>query len=65
MEFDYYFFLSYFQLDAPLFITWYQCVVTVAICAVLGYLNRHVSAFSKYPSFKIDLKIARDVSLIK
>ncbi|CAF2792777.1 unnamed protein product [Rotaria sp. Silwood2] len=49
------------KLDAPLFITWYQCVVTVGICAILGNLNKHVAAFSTFPSFKIDLKIARDV----
>ncbi|CAF0753592.1 unnamed protein product [Adineta ricciae] len=49
------------KLDAPLFITWYQCVVTVGICAVLGNLNKRVALFSKFPTFKIDLKIARDV----
>jgi hypothetical protein len=45
-----------------LFITWYQCVVTVGICGLLGSLNKSVAALSKFPSFKIDLKIARDVS---
>ncbi|CAF1253912.1 unnamed protein product [Rotaria sordida] len=49
------------KLDAPLFITWYQCVVTVGICALLGSLNKHITIFSKFPTFKIDLKIARDV----
>ncbi|CAF1122487.1 unnamed protein product [Adineta ricciae] len=49
------------KLDAPLFITWYQCVVTVAICGLLGSLNKSVGVLSKFPSFKIDLKIARDV----
>jgi hypothetical protein len=34
----------------------------VGICAVLGNLNKSISAFSKFPTFKIDLKIARDVS---
>jgi hypothetical protein len=37
-------------------------VVTVAICAVLGNLNKSVPALSNFPTFKIDLKIARDVS---
>jgi hypothetical protein len=36
--------------------------VTVGICAVLGSLNKSVDALSKFPSFKIDLKIARDVN---
>jgi hypothetical protein len=36
--------------------------VTVAICAVLGNLNKSVPLLAKFPSFKIDLKIARDVS---
>ncbi|CAF0907851.1 unnamed protein product [Adineta steineri] len=49
------------KLDAPLFITWFQCVVTVGICGILGSLNKSVSSLSKFPSFKIDLKIARDV----
>lgn len=49
------------KLDAPLFITWYQCIVTVGICALLGYSNKSIAAFAKFPSFKIDLKIARDV----
>ncbi|CAF4254266.1 unnamed protein product, partial [Rotaria sp. Silwood2] len=49
------------KLDAPLFITWYQCVVTVGICALLGNLNKRITFLSKFPTFKIDLKIARDV----
>ncbi|CAF3447882.1 unnamed protein product [Rotaria socialis] len=49
------------KLDAPLFITWYQCIVTVGICAIIGNLNKRVAAFSGFPSFNIDLKIARDV----
>ncbi|CAF4026023.1 unnamed protein product, partial [Rotaria magnacalcarata] len=53
--------LSSNELDAPLFITWYQCVVTVGICALLGNLNTYLTIFSKFPTFKIDLKIARDV----
>jgi len=36
--------------------------VTVGICAIIGNLNKSVAAFSKFPSFKIDLKIARDVN---
>ncbi|CAF1577958.1 unnamed protein product [Rotaria sp. Silwood1] len=49
------------KLDAPLFITWYQCVVTVVACALLGSLNKRLAILSKFPTFKIDLKIARDV----
>jgi hypothetical protein len=36
--------------------------VTVGICAIIGSLNKSVAIFAKFPSFKIDLKIARDVS---
>jgi hypothetical protein len=36
--------------------------VTVGICAIIGNLNKSVTAFAKFPSFKIDLKIARDVN---
>lgn len=30
------------KLDAPLFITCYQCVITVAACYVLRYAHAHV-----------------------
>lgn len=47
------------KFDAPFFVTWFQCLVSVGICGILagfasqGYIN--------FPAFKIDLKIARDV----
>jgi len=49
------------KLDAPLFVTWYQCVVTVALCAILSLLSKKFPAYIKFPSFSIDLKIARDI----
>lgn len=28
------------KLDAPLFVTWIQCIVSVAICLVIGMVKR-------------------------
>ncbi|CAF1253148.1 unnamed protein product, partial [Didymodactylos carnosus] len=49
------------KLDAPLFITWYQCVVTVGICGLLGVWSRAMPNLFTFPRFTIDFKIARDV----
>ena len=51
-------------IQAPLFVTWFQCVVTVIICAVLGEIG-HRSApgtfFTQFPRVKYDLAIAAKV----
>ncbi|XP_014670767.1 PREDICTED: GDP-fucose transporter 1-like [Priapulus caudatus] len=49
------------ELDAPLFITWYQCVVSVALCATFGYAAKWFPNVITFPEFKIDLTIARQV----
>ncbi len=47
------------KFDAPLFVTWFQCVVSVGICGILAAIASQ--GYITYPPFKIDLKIAREV----
>jgi GDP-fucose transporter C1 len=55
------------SIAAPLFVTWYQCVVTCAICAVLGSLGEvqresgFKSFFTQFPKVSYDLKAATSV----
>lgn len=50
------------SIPAPLFVTWFQCLVTVAICWVLGELGRNSSPgtfLSQFPQVTFDLATAR------
>lgn len=47
------------KLDAPLFVTWYQCVVTVGICVFLSYLSKVFPNYVTFPQVDFDLKICR------
>ncbi|XP_013393373.1 GDP-fucose transporter 1 [Lingula anatina] len=49
------------KLDAPLFVTWYQCVVTVLCCGLLSLMTAILPSYVSFPPFKIDLKVAREV----
>ncbi|CAH1783742.1 unnamed protein product [Owenia fusiformis] len=49
------------KLDAPLFVTWFQCVVTVALCGILGVLAKLMPGHITFPEFKIDVKVSREV----
>ncbi|RNA39546.1 GDP-fucose transporter 1-like [Brachionus plicatilis] len=49
------------QFDAPLFITWFQCVVTVALCWLLAQFAKYQPGLIKFPAFSIDPKIAREI----
>eukprot|EP01118_Nematostelium_gracile_P006704 TRINITY_DN2161_c0_g2_i1.p1 TRINITY_DN2161_c0_g2~~TRINITY_DN2161_c0_g2_i1.p1 ORF type:complete len:345 (-),score=69.55 TRINITY_DN2161_c0_g2_i1:560-1594(-) len=51
------------KLEAPLFITWYQCVVTVGICWFFGWLSTNVPETfgGLFPAFQIRLDIARSI----
>ncbi|XP_046840257.1 GDP-fucose transporter 1-like isoform X2 [Xenia sp. Carnegie-2017] len=49
------------KLDAPLFVTWYQCVVTVICIYFLSFLGDKYPRIGKFPAFSIDLKISRQV----
>lgn len=56
--------LFYFQLDAPLFVTWFQCVVCLVCLFLLSFLGDKYPWIDKFPAFNIDLKVAREVSNI-
>ncbi|XP_030056691.1 GDP-fucose transporter 1 isoform X2 [Microcaecilia unicolor] len=50
------------NLDAPLFVTFYQCVVTVLLCKGLGLLASFFPASSMdFPSLRFDLKVLRSI----
>lgn len=49
------------SIPAPLFVTWFQCVVTAVICIILGHIgettrkNGKGSYFDEYPLIKFDM----------
>ncbi|XP_020503297.1 GDP-fucose transporter 1 isoform X1 [Labrus bergylta] len=49
------------ELDAPLFITFYQCLVTVGLCWVMQLLAKLCPTVIDFPSVKFDLKTSREV----
>ncbi|XP_038061320.1 GDP-fucose transporter 1-like [Patiria miniata] len=49
------------KLDAPLFVTFFQCSVTVMICVVLGILGTVAPSIVSFPALKFDYKITREV----
>ncbi|XP_044292916.1 GDP-fucose transporter 1 [Varanus komodoensis] len=50
------------RLDAPLFVTFYQCLVTVLICKLLSFLASYCPpGYLDFPSLRMDLKVSRSV----
>uniref|UniRef100_A0A6B2F0L8 Sugar phosphate transporter domain-containing protein n=1 Tax=Bothriechis nigroviridis TaxID=88079 RepID=A0A6B2F0L8_BOTNI len=50
------------RLEAPLFVTFYQCLVTVVICKLLSLLASCCPpGFVDFPSIRMDLKVSRSV----
>lgn len=41
---------DYFNLDAPLFVTWSQCVVSTGICYGLGRLSKWKPGLISFPT---------------
>ncbi|GBO24015.1 GDP-fucose transporter 1, partial [Araneus ventricosus] len=52
---------DHFKINAPLFVTCFQCVVTVALCSVLSFLAAVVPSLISFPSVKISVGILRAV----
>lgn len=50
------------SLDAPLFVTWFQCVVTVIICYFLSYGAKVFPRLGKFPELVLDRQIMIKVS---
>ena len=46
-----------------MFVTWFQCIVAVVACAVLGSLRDSHPAMQMFPRFKYDLNVAKQVCL--
>jgi len=49
------------KLDAPLFVTWFQCVVSTVLCAILSVAAKLFPQKITFPEFRIDPKISREV----
>lgn len=49
------------KLEAPLFVTWFQCVVCLVCLFLLSFLGENYPQIDKFPAFTIDLKVARQV----
>ncbi|XP_078679165.1 GDP-fucose transporter 1-like isoform X1 [Branchiostoma floridae x Branchiostoma belcheri] len=49
------------MLEAPLFITFYQCLVSVLLCLLLRLLSRLVPGVISFPPVHLDKKISREV----
>uniref|UniRef100_A0A1A7WX69 Solute carrier family 35, member C1 n=1 Tax=Iconisemion striatum TaxID=60296 RepID=A0A1A7WX69_9TELE len=49
------------DLDAPLFVTFYQCVVTVGLCWLMQLVSRMCPGAVNFPSVKFDVKTSREV----
>ncbi|VDM38447.1 unnamed protein product [Toxocara canis] len=51
----------FFQLNAPLFVTWYQCLVTVVLCYACSYISNIFPSRLTFPSMTFDHRISREV----
>lgn len=49
------------HLDAPLFITFFQCVVSVGLCCVMCAVSSLFPGLVDFPSIRVDLKVSRQV----
>ncbi|KAE9416541.1 hypothetical protein Angca_008940 [Angiostrongylus cantonensis] len=49
------------QLNAPLFVTWFQCVTTVVLCFSLSLLSKTFPHTINFPRMTIDAKISREI----
>ncbi|KAK2853696.1 hypothetical protein Q5P01_006357 [Channa striata] len=49
------------DLDAPLFVTFYQCVVTVGLCWLMQLLARLCPGVIDFPSVRFSVKTSREV----
>lgn len=50
------------SIPAPLFVTWFQCIITVGICYVCGELGRNAptnSFFAQFPRLEYNTEVAK------
>lgn len=54
---------EYFNLDAPLFVTWSQCVVSTIICYSMGRLSKWKPGLVRFPTGNpLDMRTIKNVS---
>jgi len=49
------------KFDAPIFVTWYQCLTSLGICALLAFISEQRPRLLTYPTFKIDIQVAKEI----
>ncbi|KAF4083549.1 hypothetical protein AMELA_G00143230 [Ameiurus melas] len=49
------------ELDAPLFVTWIQCVVSVGLCWTISLVSLVKPVCADFPSLKVDLNVSLQV----
>lgn len=49
------------DLDAPIFITFFQCVVSVGLCWLMHFLSKLCPGHVDFPSLKLDLRVSREL----
>lgn len=49
------------QLDTPIFVTFYQCLVTTLLCKSLSTLAAFCPGAMDFPTLRLDLRVARSV----
>ncbi|NP_001008590.1 GDP-fucose transporter 1 [Danio rerio] len=49
------------ELDAPVFITFFQCVVSVGLCLLMSFLSSLCPGSVDFPSLKFDLRVSREI----
>ncbi|XP_051501775.1 GDP-fucose transporter 1-like isoform X2 [Myxocyprinus asiaticus] len=49
------------DLDAPVFITFFQCVVTVGLCLLMNVFSILCPGYVDFPSLKLDLRVSREL----
>ena len=49
--------------EAPLFVTWYQCLVTVLACYVLRQAARYLPGKISFPELDLDVNILKQVRM--
>lgn len=49
------------QLDAPIFVTFFQCVVSVGLCWLMHFLSKLCPGRVDFPSLKLDLRVSREL----
>ncbi|XP_058256616.1 GDP-fucose transporter 1 isoform X1 [Hemibagrus wyckioides] len=46
------------DLDAPLFVTFFQCVVSVGLCWIMSLMSSLKPGYVDFPSIKVDMKVS-------